>query len=381
MAKTDQKTVSVIVPMFHGKKYLDDILRQIEKCAQKAGDTEVELILYNDSPEEEICIYGTGYSYIIKVFNPGFNSGIHGARVHALENAAGDYVLFLDQDDVIRDDYIEKQCSTIGDADAVVCRVIHGKKLHYTNSFRFEHVITKEFMLHQWCPIISPGQVLIRREAIPDVWKKHILTNNGADDYFLWLCMMAEGKKFALNQEILFEHISTGANTSENTNMMMDSEEEMLQILKRKTVFKGEDAEALDRLKLSLRKIHIKQLDTQRRALNCLNFIYQSFVNMKCAYDWINSHNDKRIAIYGAGELGVGLCDFLKGQGIVPLCYLDRNAEFILSDIPSYTMEDAEIELDSILLTIQDRILREKLKEKFHCEVIDIADVNDYGLG
>ena len=53
----------------------------------------------------------------------------------------------------------------------------------------------------------------------------------------MWLCMMAEGKKFALNQEVLFEHVITGFNVSENTNQMMDSEEEMLCILEKEQMF------------------------------------------------------------------------------------------------------------------------------------------------
>ena len=317
--------VSVIVPMYHGKKYVGEILKQIEKNKANACDIELQLILYNDCPEEKIKINNTGYDFGVEVINAKKNAGIHGARVNALKQALGEYILFLDQDDVICDNYIESQYKKIGDADAIVCRLINGKRLHYTDTFRFEEVITREFMLNQWCPIVSPGQVLIRREAIPHIWRKNILTNNGADDYFLWLCMLGENRQFALNQEVLFKHV-------------------------------------------------VKQLDTQRQALECLNRWCCNFLDKEKIYSWVKKNKGRKVAIYGAGELGLGLCEFLSKQGLVPVCYLDQNAAFVLAEIPTYTMEEANIELDSILLTISNKSLKENLRCKFGCEVIDVKN-------
>lgn len=366
--------VSVIVPMYHGKKYVGEILKQIEKNKANACDIELQLILYNDCPEEKIKINNTGYDFGVEVINAKKNAGIHGARVNALKQALGEYILFLDQDDVICDNYIESQYKKIGDADAIVCRLINGKRLHYTDTFRFEEVITREFMLNQWCPIVSPGQVLIRREAIPHIWRKNILTNNGADDYFLWLCMLGENRQFALNQEVLFKHVITGRNTSEDTNLMMDSEEEMIEILKREKIFCKYDSKIFDKLRLSLRRIHVKQLDTQRQALECLNRWCCNFLDKEKIYSWVKKNKGRKVAIYGAGELGLGLCEFLSKQGLVPVCYLDQNAAFVLAEIPTYTMEEANIELDSILLTISNKSLKENLRCKFGCEVIDVKN-------
>lgn len=368
--------VSVIVPIYHGEQYVTAILEQIKRNAEYAPNHKLELLLYNDCPEECIRVDEGAYAFAVRVVNADRNAGIHGARVNALKQAVGEYILFLDQDDVIRDNYIESQCQKIGDADAVVCRLINGKRMHYTDSFRFEEVITKEFMLKNWCPIVSPGQVLLRKEAVPDIWKENILENNGADDYFLWLCMMAEEKRFALNQEVLFEHVITGHNTSENTNLMMDSEEEMIRILEREAVFGERDQTMFDVLRSSLRNIHVKQLDTQRNALNCLNRLYADLLKKGYICDWMKKHRDKRIAIYGAGELGTGLYELLKNQGLNTVCYLDQNAKFIMSEIPVYTLKEADIKLDSILLTIPDKSLYESLKCKFNCEVVDVRNVH-----
>ena len=367
--------VSVIVPMYHGDRYVAAILNQIKRNAKHASNVRLELLLYNDCPEEIIRVDETAYDFVVKVINAEKNLGIHGARVNALKQATGEYILFLDQDDVIRDNYIESQHQKIGDADAVVCRLINGGRLHYTDTFRFEEVITKDFMQNHWCPIVSPGQVLLKKESISDIWKNNTLKNNGADDYFLWLCMMAEGKKFALNQEVLFEHVITGFNVSENTNQMMDSEEEMLCILEKEQMFPEYAPKGMVNLKKSLRQILVKQLDTQRKGLICINQISRSIRKKNGIYEWIRRHRGKKVAIYGAGELGLALRDLLEEQGVVVPCYLDRNAKYIMSEIPAYVVEEAQEELDCVLITISDQKLEDRLREKFSCEVINVEQL------
>lgn len=370
-----KERISVIVPIYHGEKYIKSLIHMLEEGATGCRDRcIIELVLSNDDPECSLNGYVSD-QVEIRIVETDVNRGIHGARVRGLNYCTGDYVVFLDQDDVIQEDYFKSQSEKIGDADAVVCRLVNGKRLHYTDTFRFEEVITRDFMLHHWCPIVSPGQVMLKKRAVPDIWRENILTNNGADDYFLWLCMMAEGKRFVLNQEVLFTHVITGMNTSENTNLMMDSEEEMLSILRRKKVFTGDDANGFGDLKRSLRRIHVRMLEVQSKGLVCLDRINCSFRKRGRMYDWIRENRDRKVAVYGAGELGLALYDLLKEQGLVPLCYLDRNAEYIMADIPAYTMENAEVKLDSILLTIPDKDLEEKLKRKFSCEVVNVEEI------
>lgn len=368
-------TVSIIVPMYHGKKYLNSILTQVEDCARNAGQAGVELILYNDSPEEEVCINAERYPYEIKVFNPGINCGIHGARVQGLKRATGDYVLFLDQDDRIAPSYVRKQLACIGTGDAVVCRAIHNNRLHYTDTHVFEQVISKGFMLKKWCPIVSPGQVLIKRNSIPTIWKQRIMRYNGADDYFLWLLMAGDGKRFSLNQEVLFEHVSTGMNTSGNTNAMMDSEREMIEILKEEHVFAGEDERWLYHLPESLRRIHIKELDHYKRAFGLYQMWKQKTLTGVSPTDFFEKRGLKRIAIYGAGELGKSLEVLMKSTDIEVCFFIDRNAEYIISEIPVYKKEDIKGKADAVIVTIKDDSLMKELENTAGCPVFDIDEI------
>ena len=353
-------TVSIIVPMFHGKRFLDDILNQIELCARNVEETKVELILMNDSPDEEIHVHESVYTYHVKTINPGFNSGIHGARVHALSYAVGDYVVFLDQDDKIKPTYLKEQLECIGEADAVVCRAIYHNKLHYTNTHIFEEVVTKNFMLKKWNPIISPGQVLMRKDAIPQLWKENILKNNGADDYFLWLLMASKGSVFSLNQEILFEHVETGRNASDDTNNMMDSELEMVHILRNNNIF---DEDVLINLLESLRRMHVKQLDTLKLSEG------------PSPLDFFERHNLYRIAIYGAGDLGKSIETVLKNTDVKVCFYIDQNAEFIQSKLPVYRKECVQGEVDAVIITIKNKAVKEEVKKLLKCPVYEVDDI------
>ncbi len=368
--------LSIIVPMYHGKKYLHSILDQIEACTKIIDeDVSVELILYNDSPDEKILMPTKKYMFSITIINADFNSGIHGARVQGLKHAVGEYVLFLDQDDKIAPAYLNKQLECIGHADAVVCRAIHNKRFHYTDTHIFEKVITKDFMLRNWCPIVSPGQVLIKKEAIPALWTSNILKHNGADDYFLWLLMAAYNKRFALNQEVLFEHVMTGFNVSDDTNNMMDSESEMIQYLENHHVFSGEDEILLSKLSESLRKIHIKQLENYKRTFFFLQQWNLKLAENSCPMTFFQSNNIRKIAIYGAGDLGINLEVLLRNSMVEVYCFIDQNAGYIISHLPVYKKEALPQDIDAIILTVRNDSLRAELIKIAKCPVYEAEEI------
>ena len=135
---------------------------------------------------------------------------MQGARLKGLKRCHGEYVLFLDQDDLIRPGYFYSQLMAIGDNDAAICRAVHDNEMWYSGENIFEKVVSKEYMLGMqcgWNPIASPGQVLLRKESIPDIWMDNILKHRGGDDWLLWLCMLSEECTFSLNQEIGRAHV------------------------------------------------------------------------------------------------------------------------------------------------------------------------------
>jgi glycosyltransferase involved in cell wall biosynthesis len=372
--------ISIIVPLYHGKKYINSILKQVGQCAGNVAPVEVELILYNDSPDEEIYAETRDELFEMKVFNPGINSGIHGARVRGLENATGEYVVFLDQDDRIAPTYLKEQLECIKDADAVVCRLIHNNRLYYTKSLPFEKVITKEYILYRGNAIVSPGQVLIRKASIPAFWKEHILQTNGADDFFLWICMFGSGKRVALNQEVLFEHVVNDESTSGNTNLMMDSELEMLQLLIDGHFFPDDEVNRLRKLPNDWRKIHVAELDNYKNAFAVVDGWMDCMLEGVDPAVYLREQGITTVAIYGAGHIGKSIQKLLKKSGVRVAFYLDQNAGYLKLDIPAYTIEESPTAVDGVIISLFREVesIEKDLKEKFSCPIYHVKNmIND----
>jgi len=360
--------VSIIIPLYKGNKYIDALLTQIDDCINNT-DATVEVIFVNDYPIETISdLHSENFN--VHLINNKTNLGIHASRINGLYASKGEYVLFLDQDDYIRPDYIKKQLNCVGDADAVVCKLLNGDKQYYTDSFKFKEVITKKFMLNKWCPIVSPGQVLVKRTSIPKIWKKNVISSNGADDYFLWLAMLGKGMKFTLNDEILFEHRITGINTSLDTNKMMDSEHEMLQVLRNNNDFSEFDNLKLFDLEISLRKIHIKQLDNLSMAYLVLKTL--------CLTDTrkIRKCFGTKVAIYGAADIGQAFFQGIAQNNDVKLCFIDRNAEYISLKVPVYKLDSVPKDIETIIIAVNGNVdgIRKEIIKKYTCKVLSISE-------
>ena len=103
--------VSVIIPVYNSEKYLDRCLNSLVK--QSYSDIEV-IIIDNGSEDNSVNI--------IKEYSKNDNrikmytcntSGASSARNLGLNNASGEYALFVDSDDYISEDYVEKMISYV----------------------------------------------------------------------------------------------------------------------------------------------------------------------------------------------------------------------------------------------------------------------------
>lgn len=372
--------ISIIVPIYHGKKYIESIITQAEVCATRIASVgKVQLVLSNDAPDDDIN--GSYISEIIDIItlNTNVNSGIHGARVRGLEKCNGDYVLFLDQDDLIYPDYLVSQIRNIQDADAVVCRLIHENKQYYTNTNSFEGVLNYERMINIGNQIVSPGQVLLKRDSISDAWIHNIMKHNGADDWLLWLCMIAENKKFVLNQDVLFEHVMNGKNASWDSVAMFQSEDEVYEILSKNNVF--EDVR-LDQLFNAIKKkqiSYIHRLEAIRKRFS----LYDKWMTLenqnRKLTQFLKIKGYKKIAVYGIGDVGKILVGRLCFAEELSICAIDRNAEYIEAGVPVYKLEDFEDDVDLVVITLVDNPQKMiyPIRQKIDAEVLTLEELLD----
>lgn len=112
--------ISIIVPIYNSEKYLRQCIESILKQSYK----NIEVLLINDgSPDSaaDIC-----KEYIEKDSRCHYyekeNGGLSDARNYGIERATGDFITFVDSDDFLMDQALEKLYATalLGESDLVV---------------------------------------------------------------------------------------------------------------------------------------------------------------------------------------------------------------------------------------------------------------------
>lgn len=263
--------VSVIVPFYKGNQYLPRLFASIEAIVPicEEEDTAVEVVLVNDSPDVAVELPGD-LKVSVQVIANAQNMGIHGARLHGLEYATGDWILFLDQDDEILLPGFRKQLQLRDGVDVVVGNGLYEYGTQrlpiYRSQKAMKYLIQADNFLRIRNLIPSPGCCLVRKAAIPACWKKVPMKCNGSDDWLLWLLLFQEKRSFVCNYGQVYIHNDAGGNNlSFDLEKMHKSNLELWKILESSGQFTHNELKWLDH------SIHFKfYQDTKRLDLKKL---------------------------------------------------------------------------------------------------------------
>ena len=145
--------VSIIIPVYNVEKYL-------EKCLDSVVNQtfeNIEILVVNDGTKDNsqniIDEYKKKYPQKIKSFIKE-NGGLSDARNYGIKNATGEYITFIDSDDYIDKEMIEKLYSKIKEcnADISVCECYFKYEtkqkrveINIENNDTIENLITKLF--------------------------------------------------------------------------------------------------------------------------------------------------------------------------------------------------------------------------------------------
>lgn len=105
--------VTIIVPVYNVEKYLKECLNSIRNQTY----SNIEVILVDDGSKDQSGTICDDYTKLDKRFVTIHqnNRGVSSARNHGLEYAHGEWILFIDSDDIIDQDFIEKYVESIDD--------------------------------------------------------------------------------------------------------------------------------------------------------------------------------------------------------------------------------------------------------------------------
>lgn len=230
--------ISVVTPFYKGNRYMSGLFACIRGCAEAAPHLKTELVLVNDSPDcpveyRQDWVQG----FTVRVLVNEVNSGIHRSRVNGIAAAQGEFIQLLDQDDLLEPAAFASQYAAIAQADVSVAngrdQNPHNPGPIYKSLAHQRQAAIPRFYWSVGNQIVSPGQCLIRKSAIPESWKRDFVSRNGSDDLLLWLYMFGQNRRFTVNPDTLYTHVDTGENVSADVKKMAASSMEVLELLKK----------------------------------------------------------------------------------------------------------------------------------------------------
>lgn len=183
--------VSVITPVYNAEKVIEKTLNSIFNQTYK----EIEVVLVDDCSKDNSREVIEG----LKIKHPEIvyfcqltNQGAGAARNKALELAKGQYVAFLDADDLWHPTKIEKQINLLKDTGGAISytaiQMIDENDEIVKRKRNVKEKIDYNFLLRN--TMIATSTVLIDRTILGDF---RMSTRRGGQDYATWLMLLREG--------------------------------------------------------------------------------------------------------------------------------------------------------------------------------------------
>lgn len=199
-----QDKVSVVIPVYNVEKYLGQCLDSVINQTYR----NLEIICVNDcSPDNSVQILKeyAQKDERIKIVTHEKNGGLSVSRNSGLDAATGDYVYFIDSDDWIDLDYIEKMVEAIKRENVdivlnvnIICEYIDKQKM-------YPCFISENYF--------SDGGLMFRNEAInnapPMIWS-HLYKKNFFEKYHLQFInnTSEDNIKRYIHEDVVFQHES-----------------------------------------------------------------------------------------------------------------------------------------------------------------------------
>ena len=212
--------VSVILPAYNCEKTLADTLESVLNQTYR----DIEVILINDAAKDGthvICESFASKDPRIRYYLNSQNIGTLETRVRAINLARGEWIAFVDSDDLWSHDKLEKQFAL---QKATNCDLIYtASSFINENGEPFKwimHVpeqVTYKKLLRQ--NIISNSSVLMRKR---DYLKYSPFSERGNDmheDFACWLCMLRAGLTArGVNEPLITYRLHKNSSSSNKVN-------------------------------------------------------------------------------------------------------------------------------------------------------------------
>ena len=210
------KKVSVVVTCYNHEKYIEECLRSI------FGQThqEIELLIFNDGSTdasgEVISEVLQDSPFTETHYFSEKNRGLAYVRNDALSKMTGDFLLFVDSDNFLNDDHIEKLLTelSVTNSDIAYCQLWDFNAQRDVLRPDLEYSFEKEIVGN-----LIDASSLVRTSKIVDAKFDESLNNQTLEDYDFWLNLIINNEAkpvyvstTKLNYRVLNESLSKRGN-------------------------------------------------------------------------------------------------------------------------------------------------------------------------
>lgn len=203
--------VSVIVPVYNVEQYLPDCLNSILTQTYK----DFEVFCVNDgSPDKcgEILAEYARKDKRIKVVSQK-NQGVSATRNNALQQAKGEYICFVDSDDELAPNFLEKMLDVLvqHNADIVSCDIQQGEEkqpwVKQDKKIRIHSNPFENYMQGQLKTYTAVWGKLYKKDALKGLEFNQEISQSGEDILYLYQVLYQAKKLATTSQQLYFYRV------------------------------------------------------------------------------------------------------------------------------------------------------------------------------
>jgi glycosyltransferase involved in cell wall biosynthesis len=369
--------VSIVIPCYNQGRFLR---QAIDSCLGQTHRT-IEVVVFDDGSTDDtaqIASEAAARDSRVRVMTSR-NLGLGAARNRAMAACSGEYVNFLDADDWLRPDKLERQLSVLertADIGVVLCDIEqvdeHGRPLGGPG-VQLSRLMDPDGLFEALLEtgLFPPHVPLVRRSLVERAGgfcEDRAVA--GHADYLLWLTIAAQGARTAVLDDRLAVYRRTSASMSMDEAHMSASRVKALSKLA--GMFPHRLAQGIVRLTAmaddlrfandALRERLERSVDPRTAAeLRRLRFI-----------DSIVSGRDRPVFLWGTGAKGKDVLSQVRSLGIEPRAFVDSRPEAAGTVIDGVRVQAPE----SLLAVAAPRVV---IASMYHTEIA--ARLAEMGLG
>jgi glycosyltransferase involved in cell wall biosynthesis len=222
--------ISILIPCYNSEQYLAETI----KSALAQTWKNIEIIIVDDgSTDNSLSVAKSFESSIVKVISQE-NKGASAARNRALRECQGDFIQYLDADDLLAPNKIELQIKLLGKHDSQF--VASGEWARFyqmpTEALFVSQPLWKDMSPVEWliCAwqehlMMHPSAWLVSRQITDKagLWNKNLSLNDDGE-YFARVVLASEGVKFCQGAKTYYRSGNTDSLSGSKSEKARKSE-------------------------------------------------------------------------------------------------------------------------------------------------------------